>query len=137
MRKFLIATHGQLASGLKSALDLIIGEQEGVFTLNAYANGNESIGKALDELLLNVQEGEELLVFTDIMAGSITNQVIQRTAHLPHVHTVSGVNLALLIELVLSDQAEPIVDTIERAVEQAKKQVVYVDKMINKEEDND
>ena len=36
MRKFLIATHGTFANGVKSSLDIIIGQTENVFLIQAY-----------------------------------------------------------------------------------------------------
>lgn len=136
MRKFLIATHGRFASGIKSSLDMIIGEQDNIFVLDAYTENNVPIQDHLDDILKEIEIGDELVVFTDIMGGSITNQIIQRI-NSSNAHIVSGVNLPLLIEVVLSDPNEDLQKVLDDAIENAKTQIVYVSKLITKQTQND
>ena len=136
MRKFLIAAHGSFSSGIKSSLDIIIGKMENVFIIDAYVDGNESIEDELNTILANVQAGDELIVFSDLMGGSITNQIV-RYALKENVHVVTGMNLPLLIDIILADADTPVADVIENAISIAREQVVYVNKIINKENDHD
>lgn len=136
MRKFLIATHGKFASGIKSSLDMIIGAQDNIFVLDAYTENNVPIQDHLDDILKKIEIGDELVVFTDIMGGSITNQIIQRI-NSSNAHIVSGVNLPLLIEVVLSDPNEDLQKILDDAIENAKMQIVYVSKLITKQTQND
>ncbi|MCR9264096.1 MAG: hypothetical protein NXH86_08040 [Flavobacteriaceae bacterium] len=136
MRKFLIATHGKFASGIKSSLDMIIGAQDNIFVLDAYTENNVPIQDHLDAILNEIEIGDELVVFTDIMGGSITNQIIQRI-NSGNAHIVSGVNLPLLIEVILSDPDEDLQKVLDDAVENAKTQIVYVSKLITKQTQND
>ena len=137
MRKFLIATHGTFAGGIKSSLDIIIGETENVFIIEAYVDGNKSIEDALNNVLKNINEDDELIVFSDLLGGSITNQIL-RYALKENVHVVSGINLPLLIEVMLADNEMPIIEVLQIAITNAKDQIVYVNKLVaeNKEEDN-
>ena len=114
MRKFLIAGHGQFASGLKSALDIIAGEQDRVWVIDAYVDGNESIENEIKKVLDQLRKGDELIVLTDLMGGSITNQVI-RSIDLKNVYVLSGVNFPVLIDLVMSDPDTSTADAIESA----------------------
>jgi fructoselysine and glucoselysine-specific PTS system IIA component len=136
MRKFIIASHGNFSSGIKSALDIIIGRMENVFIIDAYVDGNDTIEEALRTVLANVQEKDELVVFSDLMGGSITNQVL-RFALKENVHIISGMNLPLLIDIILADADTPIETVIENGISIAKEQVVYVNKLIHKENDHD
>jgi fructoselysine and glucoselysine-specific PTS system IIA component len=136
MRKFIIASHGNFSSGIKSALDIIIGKMENVFIIDAYVDGNDTIEEALRTVLANVQEKDELVVFSDLMGGSITNQVL-RFALKENVHIISGMNLPLLIDIILADADTPIEAVIENGISIAKEQVVYVNKLIHKENDHD
>jgi fructoselysine and glucoselysine-specific PTS system IIA component len=130
MRKFLIAAHGKFASGIKSSLDIIIGETENVFVIDAYVNGNESIEDELRKILENINPEDELIVFSDLMGGSITNQVV-RFALKENVHVVSGINLPLLIDIIMDDTGNPVAETIENSLKAAREQVVYVNKLLN------
>jgi len=129
MRKFLIATHGTFSSGIKSSLDIIIGQTDNVFIIDAYVDGNKSIEDALNGVLKNVEAHDELIVFSDLLGGSITNQVL-RYALKENVYVVSGINLPLLIDVMLADANTPVQEVIEHAIGNAKDQIVYVNKLI-------
>ena len=136
MRKFLIAAHGSFSSGIKSSLEIIIGKVENVFIIDAYVDGNKSIEDDFNTILTNVQVEDELVVFSDLMGGSITNQIL-RNGLRENVHVVTGMNLPLLLDVMLADADTPVTDVIENAISIAREQVVYVNKIINKENDHD
>ncbi len=138
MRKFLIATHGSFSAGIKTSLDIIIGEMENVFIIQAYVHGNKSIEDELNGVLKNVGDEDELVIFSDLLGGSITNQVL-RFATKENVHTVSGFNLPLLIDNLLADIETSVIEVIETAINNAREQIVYVNKLItaNKEDNPD
>ena len=112
MRKFLIATHGSFAAGIKSSLEMIIGSTENVYVIQAYTEGNKDIADELDEIMQKVSDDDELIIFTDLAGGSITNQVLQ-TALKKNVYIIAGVNLPLLLDIVLSDPEVPVNEIIE------------------------
>ena len=136
MRKFLIAAHGSFSSGIKSSLEIIIGKVENVFVIDAYVDGNKSIEDEFNTILTNVQVEDELVVFSDLMGGSITNQIL-RNGLRENVHVVTGMNLPLLLDVILADADTPVTDVIENAISIAREQVVSVNKIINKENDHD
>ena len=132
-RKFLIVSHGRLAGGLKSTLELIVGYVELVQVLEAYEEANKSIEKELAELF--AEERTEWVVFTDLLGGSITNQVL-REINGRDIHVVAGVNLPLVIEVVLSDPGVPIGQVLEEAIGRAKEQLVYVNPLLTQSQAN-
>jgi len=136
VRKYLIATHGSFAKGIKSSLDLIIGSIENVFLIEAYLDGNQSIEDELQNILKTMGTTDELIIFTDLMGGSITNQAV-RFALKEHVHVVSGINLPLLIEVLMADPEIPIEQVIEEAIIQAQLQIVYVNRLMNPKKEGD
>jgi mannose/fructose-specific phosphotransferase system component IIA len=138
-RKFLIATHGAFAKGIKSSLDIIIGEMENVFLIQAYLDESRSVEDELKTILETITEQDELVIFTDLLGGSVNN-IMLRNALQENVHIVSGFNLPLLIEILLGDTESPVIDVIENAINNAKDQMVYVNKLItaqNNEHEND
>ena len=136
MRKFLIAAHGSFSSGIKTSLDLIIGETENIFILNAYVNGNRSIEEDLNSIMKHIQPYDELIVFSDLLGGSVTNQILQ-FALKENVYVVSGVNLPLVIDVILADPETPAEAVIDAAIENAKQQITYVNRILNKGVQND
>jgi fructoselysine and glucoselysine-specific PTS system IIA component len=130
MRRFLIAGHGRFASGLKSALDIIAGETDRVSVIDAYVGENTSIEDEVRAISAQIEAGDELIVFTDLMGGSTTNQVL-RNVDLSNVHVIAGTNFPVLIDLVLSHPDTPTVEAIESALLTAREQLVYVNKILN------
>jgi mannose/fructose-specific phosphotransferase system component IIA len=137
-RKFLIATHGAFAKGIKSSLDIIIGEMNNVFLIQAYLDESKSVEEELASVLETINETDELIIFTDLLGGSVNN-IALRNALRENVHIVSGFNLPLLIEVLLGDADSPIIEVIENAISNAKEQMVYVNKLITStsNQDND
>jgi mannose/fructose-specific phosphotransferase system component IIA len=135
-RKFLIATHGALAKGAKSALDIIAGEMDNVLLIQAYLDDSRPVEDELEDVLATITDTDELIIFTDLLGGSVNN-IMLRNAMRENVHIVSGFNLPLVIEIVLSDADAPAIEVIEDAINNAKGQMVYVNKLITLNDDND
>jgi fructoselysine/glucoselysine PTS system EIIA component len=104
MVKFLIATHGYLADGFKSTLGIIMGEEiaNKISTLNCFV---EDTPKADDVKMLmhnyfkGLAEGEQVIVFTDILHGSV-NQLLIPYADDQKVYILTGINLPLMCEVM-------------------------------------
>ncbi len=135
MRKFLIVSHGELAGGMRSALELITGAAAGVVVLQAYLEENRSVE---DEIAALLGDGSEWVVFTDLLGGSITNQVLRTAAELglmESVHVVAGMNLPLVIEVVMADPEVPVLQVLAETIGMARDQLVYVNELIRNNND--
>jgi fructoselysine/glucoselysine PTS system EIIA component len=162
-RKFLIATHGALASGFRSSLELIAGAGDSVVLLQAYLDDSKPVDEELARIFARAGDGveagagdgvgtggvadgtgdglkagadEEWVVFSDLLGGSITNQLVQAAAG-KNVHIIAGFNLPLLLEMVLADPEEPISSILETAIDRAREQLVYVNPLINLKNDSE
>lgn len=138
-RKFLIVSHGALAGGFRSALELITGAAGGVVVIDAYVDENKPVEEELARTLQGAGAEEEWVVFTDLLGGSITNQVLRVMAELPGrdaIHIVAGVNLPLVIEVVLGDMETPVTEVLAEAVGRARDQLVYVNGFISTSNEN-
>ncbi len=129
-RKYLIATHGTFSTGAKSALNMIIGDMVNLYIIEAYVDDTVNIEDQIKSVLDEIGAEDELIIFSDIMGGSVTNQLLQQALQ-PNMHIVSGFNLPLLIEVMLADAETPINEVIDGAILNAKEQMVYVNKLIN------
>ncbi|GGN12436.1 PTS fructose transporter subunit IIA [Dyadobacter beijingensis] len=136
MRKFLIATHGTFAGGIRSSLEMIIGRQEDLRVIEAYTEENKGLEEDLQAVLDELSEADELVVFTDLLGGSVTNQVL-RHALRQNVHIVSGMNLPLLVEVVMAGPDEPVTGVIAQAIQGARDQMVYVNDLVTAQQSDD
>ncbi len=100
--KLLLASHGNLSTGIKSSLEIIVGANIEVDAIAAY----------LDEVTLEQQISEYItqtevmpdLILTDLYAGSV-NQKISAHEGFANIPVVSGMNLPLALQAVLMDVA--------------------------------
>lgn len=102
MRRIVLASHGTLAAGMLDSLRMIAGEQTGVSALCAYTQEVPDLASALGDLVRDRAEGEELVIVTDVLGGSVNNEA-SRLLGAPDVYVVTGMNLGLVLALVLGD----------------------------------
>ena len=125
MKKILLATHGKLAEGLKSAITLIVGEQDDITFINAYV-GDLNFEEELVKYLAEITDEDTLIVMTDLFGGSV-NQTILRKLDLNKSYLITGVNLAVLLELALMDAENISKETILQTVQSGKDQLMLVE----------
>lgn len=123
MKRFVIATHGELAKGALDTLELIMGPQKNFEAICAYKNGENDISSRVRELVDQKKEDEDLIVITDLFGGSVNNEFMNYTDR-EGVYLISGVNLSLLLELVVN-QEEPAEVMIRRSVGLAREAITY------------
>lgn len=137
MRKIIIASHNKMADGLKDTLNYITGGHGNVHALSAYLN-NTPIQEEIEELLKDVKEEDEVVVFTDLLGGSVNQAFFPYTAH-PHFHVITGTSLPVIMTLALEPEDKFLTaDKIHFAINEAKEQLVYVNEFVaNLSEDDD
>lgn len=99
MLKIFLSSHGRLASGMKSSLDILLGNSDNVTIFDAYINESK-IQDKLDEFYQKISMDDQVLLLSDIYGGSI-NQAMCLYLDKPNTFLVAGVNLALVIELAI------------------------------------
>ena len=129
MRKFLIASHGTFASGIKSSLEIIAGTFEQVYTIDAYGSNEITIEEEMDTVLNQLGEEDELIIFTDLAGGSVTNRILVKS-HQTNIYLVAGLNLPLLLEVVLAEPDIPVPEVIETAIVHAREQIMDIKQWI-------
>jgi len=101
--KYIFASHGTLAKGILSSVELILGRQANVETLCAYINEDFNLSLEVNRLLDSYSVEDEVIVLTDIFGGSVNNDFIQQIgAGKKNIHLISGVNLPLVIDLIVT-----------------------------------
>ncbi|MGP7819675.1 PTS sugar transporter subunit IIA [Niallia sp. 01092] len=129
MRKIIIASHHKMAEGVKDTLNYITGDHGNVHALSAYLN-NTPIQEEIEELLKDVKGEDEVLVFTDLLGGSVNQAFFPYTAR-PHFHVITGINLPVIMSLILEPDNDYLtVDQIRFALNEAKEQLVYVNDFV-------
>ena len=145
MVKFLIATHGFLADGLKSSIGVLMGEEiaEKISTINAFVDGGVADPKtAIANECNDLYEDEVLIIFTDLQYGSV-NQFAIPFADNKKIHIISGTNFPVLCEVIskLTFGSEEIKFVSSRdlkeIVEKAREQLVYFENQTESSNDEE
>lgn len=117
MRRVVFASHGNLSVGMKDTVQRIAGPALAIDTLAAFTD-DVPLPAMVADVLDNTVPGQEVLVFTDLLGGSV-NQAFLPYIQRPGVFVVSGMFLGLVLELVLLP-APLTREAIDAAIEKAK-----------------
>ncbi|WP_018664848.1 PTS sugar transporter subunit IIA [Heyndrickxia acidiproducens] len=138
MRKIMIASHHKMAEGIKDTLNYITGGQGNVHAFSAYLT-NAPVQEEIEALLKDTKDEDEVLVFTDLLGGSVNQAFFPYTSR-PHFHVITGMNLPVILSLLLeSGDGYLTAEQIQSALQDAKEQLVYVNDYVANlpEEDED
>ena len=124
MRKILIASHSELAEGMKLTLKFFAGNQIDVSAICAYVD-EESLQSKLDAFFEKVSDEDEVLIFTDLLGGSV-NQAMLSYLNRSHVHVITGVFLSIILELIFKEGTYLTKEEIQAALKKTKKGIVYM-----------
>ena len=97
--KIVIAAHGRLAEGLRSAATLIMGDLPHVSTIDAFTEDDFDLAAAAKDCVGSIAEGGALIVLTDMLGGSVNNEFMRHIGR-EGFYLVTGASLPLLLELV-------------------------------------
>lgn len=101
MKKILVASHGHLASGVKSVAKILLRDDSAITAVDCYVDEtdpHEKIQAFFDEL----DPEDDAIVFTDLLGGSVCNMVtMMKPSNYGAIH-VTGFNLAVVLECLIS-----------------------------------
>ena len=132
MKKIIVATHHRLAEGLKSPFDYIAPNTVEIIAISAYLE-NISVESQVQAALDQFESGEQILVFTDLLGGSV-NQTFAKFLDSYNIELIAGVNLPVLMTLALAIGGGDLGETtIRQALEDSRQQIVYVNDMLQEQ----
>ncbi|EOH97757.1 PTS sugar transporter subunit IIA [Enterococcus pallens] len=106
MLGIVIATHGKLSDGLKDSAEVIIGATNNIATVNLNQGDDvQALGTKIKEAILEVNQGEGVIVLVDLASASPYNQSVLMVNSLEAelqemVYIIGGVNLPMLLETI-------------------------------------
>lgn len=115
MEKYLFASHGSLAHGFRSALEMIAGTGEYVscYDLSEYQTPQELYEAAQQEI--RDHPDDTFVIFTDLLGGSVHNNLLCLCSY-DNVVVLSGTHLALVLEMILNKSGDSVVVRAEKAI---------------------
>ncbi|MEG0255025.1 PTS sugar transporter subunit IIA [Vagococcus sp.] len=125
-KKYLIATHGELASGFQSSLEILAGRGNEITKIDAYVT-EEDYTPVITSFIDSVSKEEQGIIFTDLFGGSVNQKVVTELmlSKKDNVFVLSNVNLAVILSIMFLSE-ETVLDTkmIQNAIEESKVMLV-------------
>ncbi|WP_201306990.1 PTS sugar transporter subunit IIA [Companilactobacillus farciminis] len=98
--KIVLISHSNMAVGMKDTLNMIVGDDKNVLAFAAYINGSTAEIQKVKDLVENNQS-EQFIVLTDLLGGSVNNEMMQLLENNKNIRLVTGMNLPLAMQLQL------------------------------------
>lgn len=102
MRKILIASHGHLASGIKSAAKILLRDDSAITAVDCYVDESDFTPQ-IQAFIDSVTPDDEAVIFTDLLGGSVCNKVMTMRPEDHGIIHVTGTNLICVLGCLLSD----------------------------------
>ena len=132
--QFIFAAHGPLAEEMKRTIELLLGEREDIKCFCMVKNKSGDDAEREIRALLDSCAVDELVVFTDLMGGSVNNIFTSLLMERGGFELVTGMNVALLLSVLTAYDGRGLGDY----VEQGRGGVVRGDKVLEDgREEND
>lgn len=121
MVKFFLSSHGHLASGIKSSINILLGNSDRLTVFDAYVD-EKSLEEELNTFYQGVGPEDQVILMSDMYGGSV-NSIMYTFLDRPNTTLLAGVNLALVIGLVINEgpiSKEMLRDVVEQSREALK-----------------
>lgn len=101
MKKILVASHGRLASGIKSSVQILTGMADQIEAVDCYVDDSDYTPR-IQAFIDSVGPDDEGVIFTDIYGGSVFQKVVLLEPEKRGILHVTGMNLGLVIETLIT-----------------------------------
>lgn len=134
--KIVLVSHGKLAKGMKNTVEMIAGNQDNLEAYEAYKNGTSDdsfigdIKNSLDKV-----GDERAVIITDVLGGSVNNEMTQLLKDHQNLTVLTGMNLPLVITLVTTADSGLTQESIEEAINEGQKGVLSINKLMTEDDD--
>ena len=123
MNRIILASHGGLSAGMKDTVQMILGEMPNLYALATLRDETEPITVAARRLLEGFAAEDAVYIVTDVMSGSVNNEMLTLLPEYPAVHLICGMNASLVLTLASNDEALT-QDELAECIADAKAQII-------------
>lgn len=106
-KKFLVATHGKLASGFQNSLTILADRGADLVVVDAYLT-NEDYTPIITDFINSINADEQGIIFTDLYGGSVNQTAVTEMMRnkKEQIFVISNSNLAIILSLILTPESE-------------------------------
>jgi PTS system mannose-specific IIA component len=128
----ILISHGAMASGIREAAELLLGEQERTAVLELYPGDTmESLAEKLERTIDSFGDPGNVLTLSDLPSGTTSNaanlMVLKKG-----IRHISGCNLPMAVEVFSSRQDKDMDSLVESAIGSARDGIVDSRELLEK-----
>lgn len=137
MRKYLLATHGKLASGIKDSIEIITGMGDYFEIIEAYVDGSDYT-KQISNFVNATETSKQTVIFTDLYGGSVNQRIVLevQNSQKENIFVITGMNLAIVISILLCKE-ELTVEKVQEIILESQVQLIEVNKLADEDEEEE
>lgn len=130
MIQIILASHGDLAKGMKDTLSMIIGDVSMVDAFSSYRNEDVNVREAVEKIVKEKYSEADIFIFTDILGGSVNTEMMSLIKEYPKIHVISGMNLPIVISV--ATQVEEVSESLlQQIIQESQQGIVDCNKLLN------
>jgi mannose PTS system EIIA component len=130
-----LVSHGQLASELLRAAEIIVGKIENTVTVDIHPKtGMEEIHTAVEAAIRTVDTGKGVLLFIDMFGGTPSNIGLSFLAT-HNVEVLTGVNLPMMVKLPMVRPTMPLSELAKFLQDYGQRNITIPGDMLKKKAD--
>lgn len=126
--KYLVASHGQLASGIQSSINILTNQGEKIKTIDAYVDDSDYT-KDVEDFVSSIQEDDYGVIFTDLYGGSVNQRItstVLEQGKQDQVTIITNANLAIVLTVMMMGDV-PTEETLRTLIEEAQVRTVTLE----------
>ncbi|WP_252222090.1 MULTISPECIES: PTS sugar transporter subunit IIA [unclassified Clostridium] len=135
-KKYLIATHGELAKGIQSSLNILAGIGKDIEVINAYITDEDYTPKIVN-FIESIGNNEQGVIFTDLFGGSVNQKTVTEVLNSKkdNIFIISNANLAIVLSMMFSVEETFSEEYIKKSIEES--QITLVSTKISNDDEED
>lgn len=126
MVKVLLMSHGNLCRGMLDTLQIFVSDVSHITAIPFYTQEELNPLEELEAYAKTIQENDLVLIFTDILWGSVNQKVMVELGSKDNVHVITGFNLPVILEIISAGEENLTHDSITQRVQQCRESIVYM-----------
>jgi fructoselysine/glucoselysine PTS system EIIA component len=130
MNQIILASHGELAKGMKDTLNMIIGNTESIKVFSSYRDEETSIRDLIEEVIIENYDINKIYILTDIFGGSVNNEIMDLMKKYSKINLISGMNLPLVISIATTDNISD--ELLDEFIKDSQSAIINCNKLLNK-----
>ncbi|VBB08541.1 phosphotransferase system mannose-type iia component [Lucifera butyrica] len=112
-----ITGHGQFATGLSSAVEMIAGKSINVAAVDfGLECSTDELSRQLKQAVNSFENCDKVLFLTDLLGGSPFRCSVLAGSEIAESKVIAGTNLAMALEVVLSRECDNLEQLMEMAI---------------------